>query len=246
MREGVADIGRARQLPVALFAYASALAVFLLIPPLFRQTVGPPAGFTLQEAADLLTPIVVLPLAWWVLDCLGGLSRRELLAFLVITIGWVEGQAIHLATNAIGDVFSPGDARNTFYATAAGDLVHWFDEGFSHWLWHLAWAALSVLILWRATARRDWPMPAGALTLVAGLIHAATFSFVTVEAETTLLSIPLSVVFLGWTARETLAGSTNPAFRFFLVSSAVTLLAYAGWAAAYGWPLAEPCAIIGC
>jgi hypothetical protein len=246
MRENVVDIGRARQLPVALFAYASAVAVFLLIPPLLRQTVGPPAGFTLQEAADLFTPIVVLPLAWWALDCLGGLSRRELLAFLVIAICWVEGQAIHLATNAIGDVFSPGDARNTFYATAAGDLDHWFDEVLSHWLWHLAWAALSVLILWRATARRDWPMPAGALSLVGGLIHAVTFSFVTVEGETTLLGIPLSVLFVAWTARETLAGSTNPAFRFFLVSSAVTLLAYAGWAVAYGWPFAEPCEIIGC
>jgi hypothetical protein len=246
MREDVVDIRRARQLPVALFAYANALAVFLLIPPLLRQSVGPPDGFTLQEAADLFTPMVVLPLAWWVLDGLGGLSRRELLAFLLIAIGWVEGQAIHLATNAIGDIFSPGEARNTFYATAAGDLDHWFDEGLSHWLWHLAWAALSVLILSRATARRDWRMPAGALSLVAGLIYGLTFSFVTVEGETTPLSIPLSVLFVAWTARETLAGSTNPAFRFFLVSSAVTLLAYAGWAAAYGWPFAEPCGIIGC
>ena len=85
-------------------------------------------------------------------------------------------------------------------------------------------------------------MPAGALSVIAGLIHAVTFSFVTVEGETTLLGIPLSVLFVAWTARETLAGSTNPALRFFLVASAVTLLAYAGWAVAYGWPFAEPCA----
>jgi hypothetical protein len=26
----------------------------------------------------------------------------------------------------------------------------------------------------------------------------------------------------------------------------VMLLAYAGWAAAYGWPFAEPCAVMGC
>jgi hypothetical protein len=246
MSEDVVDLGRARRLPLALLAYASALAVFLLIPPSLHGTVGPPVGFTLQEAVDLFTPIVVLPLAWWVLECLGGLSRRELLVFLVIAIVWVEGQAIHLATNAIGDVFSAGAARDTFYATPAGDLDHWFDEGLGHWLWHLAWAALSVLILWRATVRRDWPAPAGGLSLVAGLIQGVAFFFVTVEGETTLLGIPLSLLFVAWTARETLAGSTNPAFRFFLVSSAVTLLAYAGWAAAYGWPFAEPCAVMGC
>jgi hypothetical protein len=246
MSEDVVDIGRARRLPVALLAYAGALAMFLLIPPRLHGPVGPPIGFTLQEAVDLFTPIVVLPLAWWVLECLGGLSRREQLVFLVIAIVWVEGQAIHLATNAIGDVFSAGAARDTFNATPAGDLDHWFDEGLGHWLWHLAWAALSVLILWRATARRHWPTTAGALSLVAGVIQGVTFFFVTVEGETTLLGIPLSLLLVAWTARETRAGSTNPVFRFFLVSSAVTLLAYVAWAGANGGQLAEPCAVIGC
>jgi hypothetical protein len=244
--EDVVDLERARRLPVALLAYAAALAVFLLAPPALHATVGPPGGFTAQELVDLLTPIVVLPLAWWVLDCLGGLSRRELVAFLLIAIVWVEGQAIHLATNAIGDVFSPGDARGTFYATEAGNLDHWFDEGLGHWLWHLAWAALSILILWRATVRRDWPTAESLLSLAAGLMQGVTFFFVTVEGETTLLGIPLSLFILAWTTRERLGGSTNPVFRFFLVSSAVTLLLYAMWAIAYGWPFAEPCAILGC
>jgi hypothetical protein len=246
MSEDVVDLERARRLPVALLAYAAALALFLLIPPVLKASVGPPQGFTAQELVDLFTPIVVLPLAWWVLECLGGLSRREQIVFLVIAIVWVEGQAIHLATNAIGDVFSPGSDRGAFYATEAGDLDHWFDEGLGHWLWHLAWAALSILMLWRATVRRDWPLPAGWLPLVAGAIVGVTFFFVTVEGETTALGIPLSLLFVAWTARETLAGSSNPVFRFFLVSSAVTLLTYAAWAIAYGWPFAEPCAVLGC
>ena len=246
MDEDVDEARRSRSLPVAILAYAAALAFFLLVPPVLKASVGPPQGFTAQELVDLFTPIVVLPLAWWILECLGGMGRGELLVFLVIAIVWVEGQAIHLATNAIGDVFSPGADRGAFYATEAGDLDHWFDEGLGHWLWHLAWAALSILMLWRATVRRDWPLPAGWLPLVAGLIQGVTFFFVTVEGETTLLGIPLSLFFVAWTARETLAGSTNPVFRFFLVSSAVTLLAYAGWVIAYGWPFAEPCAVLGC
>jgi len=143
MSEDVVDLERARRLPVALLAYAAALALFLLIPPVLKASVGPPQGFTAQELVDLFTPIVVLP-------------------------------------------------------------------------------------------------------LVAGAIVGVTFFFVTVEGETTALGIPLSLLFVAWTARETLAGSSNPVFRFFLVSSAVTLLTYAAWAIAYGWPFAEPCAVLGC
>jgi hypothetical protein len=252
MGDDVDEARRSRSLPVAILAYAIALAAFLLVPPILHASVGPPVGFTLQEGVDLFTPIVVLPLAWWVLECLGGLGRRELLVFLVIAIVWVEGQAIHLATNAIGDVFTAGPARDAFYATQAGDLDHWFDEGLGHWLWHLAWAALSVLMLFVASRRSASPaasvagMGALAVAAVAGVIQGVTFFFVTVEGETTLLGVPFSVAVVAWTVRETARGSTNPAIRFFLVSAAVTLLAYIGWIALEGWPFAEPCAVIGC
>ena len=54
----------ADQLPAALLAYAFALAAFLLVPPYLKASVGPPQAFTLQEAADLFTPLAVIPLAW--------------------------------------------------------------------------------------------------------------------------------------------------------------------------------------
>jgi hypothetical protein len=246
MHEDVIDPTRARRLPWALLAYALALAAFLLLPPVLHATVGPPGGFTLQEAVDLFTPIVVIPLAWWVLECLGGLRPVELLIFLIIAIVWVEGQAIHLATNAIGDVFVRGAARDAFYATEAGDLDHWFDEVLSHWLWHLAWAALSLLIFALAAPRRTWPGGPGRLSAVAGAVHGATFFFVTTEGETTLLGLPLSIALLIWTSRETTLGSRNPAIRFLLVSSVVTLAGYVVWAALNGWQLKEPCSVIGC
>ena len=50
-------------LPRALLGYAVALAVLALGPPFLTGSVGPPMGFTLQEAADLLTPLIVIPLA---------------------------------------------------------------------------------------------------------------------------------------------------------------------------------------
>ena len=129
------------------------------------------AGFTAQErsTSSRRSSSCRSPGGCW--RASAGWAGDELLVFLVIAIVWVEGQAIHLATNAIGDVFSPGPARDAFYATEAGDLDHWFDEGLGHWLWHLAWAALSILMLvagdrppglaaarWLAAARRG-PAP---------------------------------------------------------------------------------------
>ncbi len=231
---------RANRLPWALLAYALALAALLLVPPYLTTSVGPPTAFTLQEAADLLTPLIVVPLAWYVYELAGGLGRTGLVAFLVVAAVWIEGQGIHLAANAIGDAFSH-DAAKTFYGTVPGDLDLWLDETLSHWMWHAAWVALSVLILAAAT-RAPLSTASGPSTTAAaaGFLHGATFFLVTVEGTTTLLGIPASILLLAWSAlaaRQGLAG--RPVVAFFLVATVVTLLGYLGWGALHGWTLPE-------
>jgi hypothetical protein len=232
---------RAERLPRALLAYAVALAALTLVPPSLTASVGPPTGFTLQEAADLLTPVIVIPLAWYVFDLTGGLGRIGLVAFLVIAAVWIEGQAIHLAANAVGDAVPPGTVE-AFLWTAPGDLNHWLDEFLSHWLWHVAWVALSILLLAAASRAPDAPAGGGAsmTAAAAGLVHGANFFVVTVEGVTTLLGIPASIVLLAWSAslaRRGLAG--RPVVVFFLVASIVTLVGYVVWAAAHGGTLPE-------
>jgi hypothetical protein len=231
---------RTDRLPLALLAYAVALAVLLLVPPYLKASVGPPSGFTLQEAVDLLTPLIVLPLAWYVFDLAGGLGRMGFVVFLVIAIVWTEGQAIHLATNAIGDTVPP-DLAEAFIQTAPGELAHWFDEELSHLMWHAAWVALSFLLLFAASRTPAVPASRTSLTAVAaGFVHGATFFIVSVEGVTTLLGIPASIILLAWSAslaRQGLAG--RPVVVFFLVSSIVTLVGYVGWAALNGGTLPE-------
>ncbi len=231
---------RTDRLPAALLAYALALAVFLLVPPYLRASVGPPVGFTLQEAADLLTPVIAIPLAWLVLDLSGGLGRRGLVVFLLVAVAWVEGQAIHLAANAVGDAFPPGGA-DAFYATGPGDLDHWLDEVLGHWLWHGAWVALALLML--SLGRGAEPTrgtAAGPITGLGGFVYGATFFLVTVEGVTTALGIPASIVILGWSALEARRGLAGRAVvTFFLVAAAATLIGYAGWAALHGGALPE-------
>ena len=246
-RVDVVAADRSKRLPGALLAYAVALAVFLLVPPNLHPTVGPPTWFTLQEAVDLLTPVVVIPLAWRVLDCCGVIRGRTLVPFLIIAAIWIEGQGIHLAANAIGDAFARGAARDAFYTTDAGDLDHWLDEILSHWMWHIAWAALALLMLGVASRQHAWRSGSGGATsTIAGLLHGVSFFFVTTEGATTALGIPVSILLLAWSGGEARAGSTHPLVRFTLVSSAATLLVYLGWAALNGGRLVEPCEVLAC
>jgi len=236
----VDSLRRANRLPAALLAYALALALFLILPPYLRASVGPPAWLTGQEAADLLTPVVVIPLAWLVLDLTGRLERRVLVAFLLVAIVWVEGQAIHLAANAVGDAF-PMDEVEAFYATEPGDLNHWLDEVLSHWLWHGAYVAIAVLMLFLGrSAAPSRGLAAGAVAALGGFVYGVTFFLVTVEGATTLLGIPASVVFLGWSALEARRGpAARAVVTFLLVGSVAALLGYAGWAAMNGGSLPE-------
>ncbi len=228
------------RLPAALLAYSIALAAFLIVPPYLKASVGPPQAFTLQEAADLLTPLVVIPLAWLVFDLSGGLGRRGLVAFLVLGALWVEGQGIHLAANAIGDAFSHA-AAEAFYQTVPGELDLWLDETLSHWMWHGAWVGLSVLILAAATrGASGTPRRASATAVAAGLIYGATFFLVTVEGATTLLGIPASLLALAWCLVAARRGLVRqPVITFFLVSAIVTLIGYVAWGALNDWTLPE-------
>ena len=231
---------RSDRLPAALLAYAIALAAFLLVPPYLKDSVGPPRAFTLQEAADLLTPLVVIPLAWLVFDLAGGFGRRGLAAFLVIGALWVEGQGIHLAANAVGDAF-PHDAAEAFYQTVPGDLDLWLDETLSHWMWHVAWVAISILVLAAATRGPVVPPARTSVTAgVAGLVHGATFFVVSVEGVTTQLGIPASILLLAWGVLAGRRGlARQPVVTFFLVTTVVTILGYLGWGALNNWTLPE-------
>jgi len=228
------------RLPAALLAYAVALAAFLIAPPYLKASVGPPQAFTLQEAADLLTPLVVLPLAWLAFDLAGGLGRRGLVAFLVVGALWVEGQGIHLAANAIGDAFSH-DAAEAFYQTVPGDLGLWLDETLSHWMWHAAWVGLAILTLAAGTRGTvEAPRGTSVTAVVAGLVHGATFFLVSVEGVTTLLGIPASILILAWCFVAGRRGLLRqPVVTFFLVSEVATLLGYLVWGALNDWTLPE-------
>jgi hypothetical protein len=205
-----------------------------------------------------LTPLVVIPAAWWVVVALAPVRGRILAALLLISAVWIEAHGIHLAANAIGDVFDAGAPRDAFYATDAGALDHFLDEDLSHWVWHGAWVALTLLMVALAS-RPGAPrtaLPAGptirmsashdAATLAAGLIHGLVFFLVTAEGGTAGLGVPASIAFAFWAGRRIRTGGRNPVLTFVLVASTVTVALDVVWAALHGGRLVEPCAVLGC
>lgn len=242
---------RPDQVSLALLGFSVALALFLLVPPFFHDDVGWVPHFTGQEAADLLTPIVAMPLFALVLELIGRSGTGARLILLALVAAWVAGQGIHLAANAIGDVFPAGPEREAFYATPVGTLDHFLDEELSHWLWHAAWGGLLLLLLWAGAARPvDGTLPGGpalALASAAGVVHGFTVAVVTDEGGTWLAAIPFTVLLLVLAVLVRRPdGSGRVVTRFLVVGSLVTLVLYAVWIAYAGWPPVAPCDRIAC
>lgn len=244
-------IGAADSLPdrlgLALLGFAVALALLLLVPPFFKAETGIAAGFTAQEAADLFTPIIAMPLAVLILELVARPSLRMRLLFVAVIALWVLGQGMHLATNAIGDVAGKDPA---FYSSSPGLLDEWLDEVLSHWIWHAAWVGLLVLTFVAARAGPPDARPAGGraamLAAVAGALHGFTWFVVTIEGVTAALGIPAAAVLLLLPLAQRPANGTRWVFaRFLLVSSAVALLLYTLWAALNNATLPEVTPMLG-
>jgi hypothetical protein len=198
----------------------------------------------LQEAFDLLTPIAVIPPLWLAFNRTTALTPRTTAVILALAALWIGAQGLHLGTNAIGDLFDPGPSRDAFYQTAPGALDLWFDEVLSHWLWHLAWAALLLALaviayrvpLGEAVADRRTEVMAG----IGGVIQGLTWMVVTIEGSTSVLGIPTAAAILGLGFGLRRRGPTARAVGIFLMSSGIMALGLYGlYIARYGWPPPE-------
>ncbi len=250
VRDDAPGRGRPDLVALALLGFAVALLVFLLFPPFLKSDVGIVHGFTGQELMDLFTPLATMPLLVVAFELTGRIGIRARLVLVILISTWVAGQGIHLATNALGDLFQAGPQRDAFYATPVGDLDHWFDEVLSHWLWHVAWLGMLAMLLWvGSTGRGSAPRSLGIPTVVsavAGLVHGFTWFVVTDEGGTWPLAIPATVVLLvlGWLARG--RDAERVISTFIVVGSVLTLVLYAIWVAVYGWEPASICEKLGC
>ena len=220
--------------PHLIFFFALAFAVLILVPPLLSQPFPPYPSIHWADVLDLLTPLVLIPLYWVLFTDSGRTARSHsaTIVFLILAAVWVEGQAMHLAANSISNLLGAG-------TTLVHDLVHFYDEVLSHYMWHAGIFALSVLLLvyaWRAPASQA--KPGWGWVIPASLLYGITCFLAFVEGGTVPLGLPATVfIIVGLIVVLRDRIRTHNLVGFFFVGYAVTLLLLAAWGIAWkGFP----------
>ena len=209
------------------------LLIFLRIPfPLYPL-------MSYQDAFDILTPLVLIPIYWLLFKFAGSdeSNRAEEIAFMVLAATWVLGHGMHLSANSVNNL-AETLAKNQVIditGTSIYELTYFFDEHLSHYLWHFGVFGLAGVLIYR-----EWRRPAGITTIwgptvVAGLIYGVTLFSIVIEGQTVPLGLPFVILYtlltLIW-GRKTLA--QRPLLAFFFASFLVAFILFAGWGLYWG------------
>ncbi len=211
--------------------FALLFALMFTAPALLSQQFGLYDLMKYGDVLDLFTPLVLLPLYWWLWQGSRKTAPRpgELILFLVLAALWVEGQGMHLSANSIGHLLG-GMQESDAYT-----LTYFYDEKLSHYLWHLGIVGLSAMLLYREWRQpgplqtTGWPVIAG------GVIHGLTYFMIIVEAGTGPLGVTfaavVSLAVLVW-GRGNLG--KRPLLTFFFITYLLATILFIGWAAYWG------------
>jgi len=189
-----------------------------------------------QDALDLLTPLILIPIYWLMFKYASDKPPRlaEELAFLAAAVFWVLGHGMHLAANSINNLagkLATGQEIDIL-GTKIYALTYFYDERLSHYLWHIGILGMVSLLIYR-----EWRSPAGTqtvwwATLLGGVIYGFTYFCVFLEGQTVILGFPfaliLTLIGLLW-GRKKLAN--QPLLAVFFVSCLVATILFIGW----GW-----------
>ena len=154
------------------------------------------------------------------------------IAFMIFTAFWVMGQGMHLSANSINNLAEKlaetGDIN--ILETSLYELLYFYDEYLSHYLWHIGVVGLAAVLVYR-----EWKDPVGErtvwwATLLGGLIYGFLLFAIFAEGQTALLGIPFSIAFtlfvLVWGRRRI---GDQPLLAFFFVSFLAAALLLVGW-----------------
>ena len=176
-------------------AFAAAVAVFHHLPLLA-------GAVELHDAADLVTPFVVIAAALATLLSLRAPPRALAVAFIGAIL-YVDGHGIHLSANAVNGNPLSGHAAK---------VAHFWDEQFGHVWWHLGWFGLVGAICIAESGQRVTLTRRQAAAIV--VLLGPTLFTNTVEGGDWWLELAATAVFCTWAlaARRTLLTAFAGAF----------------------------------
>lgn len=220
-----------------LFAILSLL--FLLLLVFLRFAFPPYPLISYQDALDLLTPMVLIPIYWLLFKA--GASKESSLAeeiiFLLFAIFWVQGQGMHLSANSINNLIE-SLAKSQVIDIKPTDiyrLTYFFDEYLSHYLWHVGILGLAALLIYR-----EWKRPAQKSTtwwaaILAGIIYGFTYFCIFLEGKNVLMGLPFAILVVAFaliSERSRLA--QRPVLAFFFISCLFAFILFVGWGLYWG------------
>jgi hypothetical protein len=174
---------------------------------------------------DLFTPLVIIPLYWLLFRDSTQTARGTIstIVFLLLASLWIEGQGMHLSANSISNLLGQG-------SSTVHDLVHFYDEVLSHYLWHFAIIGLSVLLLSLVKSSPAGASVHWAFIGPAAILYGFTFFVAINEGGTVPLGLPAAILIVLWIAfsKRRIITSHN-LVGFFLVGYAVALVFFLGW-----------------
>lgn len=195
-----------------------------------------------QDALDILTVLILLPLFWVLFK--NSSSRQpsltEELIFILFSALWVFGHGMHLSANSIDNLIE-GLAKKQMIDITSTDvytLTYFYDESLSHFLRDIGLVGFIAVMIYH-----EWKSPAGVTTswwmsILGGIIFGISFFLVYLEGNTVAIGFPFAVIVtlltLIW-GRKRLAH--QPVLAFFFITFLTAALFYIGWGIYFGgWP----------
>jgi len=228
-----------KRLSLLTLIFAVLFAVFFLLLIFFRIPFPLYPLMSYQDALDLLTPLVLIPIYWLLFESStrGESSRVEEIVFIVLAAVWVLGHGMHLAANSIDNLIEnlAKSQQLDITGTDVYSLTYFFDENLSHYLWHGGILGLVALLGYREWQRSANLTTTWWVTILAGVIHGFSLFCIFLEGQTVLLGFPFTVIFtllaLVW-GRKRL--SCQPLLAFFSIACLVAVILFIGWGLYWG------------
>ena len=221
-----------------VFAFALAFAGFIILPGLLGIPFPPYPLLHWADLLDLFTPLVLIPLYWLLFRGLTGENRatKPVLAFLLLAALWVEGQGMHLSANSISNLLGNG-------SSAVHELVHFYDEVLSHYLWHLAIIGFSVLLLLQVGVPGEGAAVHWGLIAPSAVLYGFTYFVAVIEGATVPLGLPAAALLVLWVLLSRRAQArTHDLAGFFLAGYGLALVLFLVWFLVWGF-FPEPSAV---
>jgi len=228
-----------KRLSLLTLVFAVLSLVFFMLLVFFRTPFPVKPLMSWQDALDLLTPLVLVPVYWLLFRYSAGASPglTEEIAFLILAALWVMSHGMHLSANSISNLIDSLKRSGGIDATATDiyTLTYFYDETLSHYLGHIGLVGLASLLIYH-----EWRGPVRARTVwwqagPAGLVYGFTLFCLFVEGQTVPVGLPFTVLVvlfgLVW-GRKRLA--VQPVLAFFFVSCLVALVLFLGWGLYWG------------